>query len=43
MEDVWKSLRLTEEEKDCIGTEGIQGVFEENEEQKWLVAKLLTR
>ena len=43
LEDVWRSLKLTEEERDCIGTDGFQGVTKDREEQRWLVAKLLTR
>ena len=43
LKDVWRSLKLTEKERDCIGTGGFHGANEDIVKQKWLVAKLLTQ
>ena len=32
LEDIWRSLKLTEEERDCIGIEGFHGANEDIKE-----------
>ena len=43
LKGVLGSLKLTEEEKDCIETNGFKEVCDDKEEQNWLVSKLLTQ
>ena len=43
LEGVWKFLKLTEDEKEQVETDGVKTNSDQGEEEKWLVAKLLTK
>ena len=43
LDEIWKSLTLTEEEKDQVDTEGVLTTGNLTEEGNWLMAKLITR
>ena len=43
LEEVWSNLNLTEEERDCMDTEEVQGGNDLVEGKNWLVGSLLTR
>ena len=43
LEEIWKSLTLTEKEKDQVDTERVLTIGTLAEEGNWLMAKLITR
>ena len=41
LEGVWRHLTLTGEEKECVETNGISMLIDQNAEKNWLVANCL--
>ena len=42
-EGMWRNLKLTDEERDCVETEDIRGIDDATMGPNWLIGKLITK